>query len=108
MTIRRGRAPTISDDIRRDIAVAVRSLIWPPGGICFYRALTGQYVLNVLLRLPADLGRSIGTACSAARRARSSKLPGLPLSARFSGLLPASAWRKPIGWLGRRRDRPGV
>ena len=32
----------------------------------------GPYVLNVLLGLPAALRRSIGTACSAARRARSS------------------------------------
>jgi hypothetical protein len=72
MTIRRGPASTISDDIRRDIAVAGRSLIWPPGGICFYWALTGQYVLDVPLGLPAALRRSIGTACSAAGRARSS------------------------------------
>jgi hypothetical protein len=40
--------------IKADIAAVVRSVVFPPGGMCWYRALVGLYAWQTL-KIPAEI-----------------------------------------------------
>jgi hypothetical protein len=47
------RTAVVPDELRTDIERVVRSIVFPPGGMCWFRMIAGRFVLRDLAgRIP--------------------------------------------------------